>query len=56
MADEIKPGMNTYFQRGLERSEGTATISRVDVESKTVWFSNPLPAGIKRGDFIVIED
>jgi hypothetical protein len=52
----LKPGMKPYLQRGLERSEGTVTISHVDVENKTLWFSNPLPQGIKRGDFIVIED
>jgi hypothetical protein len=48
----LQRGSRVMFQRATEICEGTATIERIDKRTKTIYFSNPLPPGIKPGDLI----
>jgi hypothetical protein len=40
------------FHRGDEIAEGVAVVHSIDPETKTIWLSTPVPAGVKAGDNI----
>lgn len=50
----MQPGSKVQFVRGRGFCEGTATISHVDEKTNSIYFSTPIPSGIKPGDKILL--